>query len=176
MNCRGTAREAALGRVRQKKHLSGCKCGNRPPLAGDLCAQQPASPPHQKSLPLFYRNSVPSALLRRKMLLLRKSILMSHGFPARSRASIRSAAKNRYRRNLLPPLNNLNQAETRSAASRSKKVHDFRRGLFLEQGTGVEPALTAWEAAVIPIYQPCERMKYIIFFVSFQGEIFMLYV
>ena len=27
--------------------------------------------------------------------------------------------------------------------------------LFLEQGTGVEPALTAWEAAVIPIYQPC---------------------
>ena len=25
----------------------------------------------------------------------------------------------------------------------------------LEQGTGVEPALTAWEAAVIPIYQPC---------------------
>ena len=28
-------------------------------------------------------------------------------------------------------------------------------GHFLEQGTGVEPALTAWEAAVIPIYQPC---------------------
>ena len=25
----------------------------------------------------------------------------------------------------------------------------------MEQGTGVEPALTAWEAAVIPIYQPC---------------------
>ena len=25
----------------------------------------------------------------------------------------------------------------------------------VEQGTGVEPALTAWEAAVIPIYQPC---------------------
>ena len=31
---------------------------------------------------------------------------------------------------------------------------------FLEQGTGVEPALTAWEAAVIPIYQPCERCYY----------------
>ena len=30
----------------------------------------------------------------------------------------------------------------------------------LEQGTGVEPALTAWEAAVIPIYQPCERCYY----------------
>ena len=28
-------------------------------------------------------------------------------------------------------------------------------GSFVEQGTGVEPALTAWEAAVIPIYQPC---------------------
>ncbi len=24
----------------------------------------------------------------------------------------------------------------------------------MERGTGVEPALTAWEAAVIPIYQP----------------------
>ena len=31
---------------------------------------------------------------------------------------------------------------------------------FLEQGTGIEPALTAWEAAVIPIYQPCERCYY----------------
>ena len=112
-------------------------------------------------------HTVPSALLRRKMLLLRKSIctgaihlplcfLMSYGFLARSRASIRSAAENCYRRNSLPPLNNLNQAETRSAASRPKKVHDFRRRLFLEQGTGVEPALTAWEAAVIPIYQPCD--------------------
>ena len=29
---------------------------------------------------------------------------------------------------------------------------------FLEQGTGVEPALTAWEAAVIPIYQPCNLL------------------
>ncbi len=45
---------------------------------------------------------------------------------------------------------------------------------FLEQGTGVEPALTAWEAAVIPIYQPCEHWEYIISFMSFQGEIFML--
>ena len=35
-----------------------------------------------------------------------------------------------------------------------------RRGFLLEQGTGVEPALTAWEAAVIPIYQPCERCYY----------------
>ena len=26
----------------------------------------------------------------------------------------------------------------------------------MEQGTGIEPALTAWEAAVIPIYQPCK--------------------
>ena len=136
---------------------------------------------HHQSTQALLPTPFPSALLRRKMLLLRKSIctgaihlplcfLMSYGFLARSRASIRSAAENCYRRNSLPPLNNLNQAETRSAASRPKKVHDFRRGLFLEQGTGVEPALTAWEAAVIPIYQPCERMEYIISFVSFQGE------
>ena len=26
---------------------------------------------------------------------------------------------------------------------------------FLEQGTGVEPAFTAWEAVVLPIYEPC---------------------
>ena len=33
------------------------------------------------------------------------------------------------------------------------KIHSL--SFSLEQGTGVEPALTAWEAAVIPIYQPC---------------------
>ncbi len=27
---------------------------------------------------------------------------------------------------------------------------------FLEQGTGIEPAFTAWEAVVLPIYEPCE--------------------
>ena len=27
--------------------------------------------------------------------------------------------------------------------------------LFLEQGTGIEPAFTAWEAVVLPIYEPC---------------------
>ena len=26
---------------------------------------------------------------------------------------------------------------------------------FLEQGTGIEPAFTAWEAVVLPIYEPC---------------------
>ena len=25
----------------------------------------------------------------------------------------------------------------------------------MEQGTGVEPAFTAWEAVVLPIYEPC---------------------
>ena len=29
-------------------------------------------------------------------------------------------------------------------------------GSFLEQGTGVEPAFTAWEAVVLPIYEPCK--------------------
>ena len=38
-----------------------------------------------------------------------------------------------------------------------KRPTRTRIGRFncVEQGTGVEPALTAWEAAVIPIYQPC---------------------
>ena len=105
------------------------------PLRGNSAA-------HHQSTQALLPTPFPSALLRRKMLLLRKSICtgaihlplcfsMSHGFLARSRASIRSAAENCYRRNSLPPLNNLNQAETRSAASRPKKVHDFRRGLFL---------------------------------------------
>ena len=31
----------------------------------------------------------------------------------------------------------------------------FLRDLILEQGTGVEPAFTAWEAVVLPIYEPC---------------------
>ena len=26
---------------------------------------------------------------------------------------------------------------------------------YLEQGTGIEPAFTAWEAVVLPIYEPC---------------------
>ena len=25
----------------------------------------------------------------------------------------------------------------------------------MEQGTGIEPAFTAWEAVVLPIYEPC---------------------
>ena len=39
----------------------------------------------------------------------------------------------------------------------SKKKRPSRRdGLFfLEQGTGIEPAFTAWEAVVLPIYEPC---------------------
>ena len=27
---------------------------------------------------------------------------------------------------------------------------------YLEQGTGIEPAFTAWEAVVLPIYEPCK--------------------
>ena len=43
----------------------------------------------------------------------------------------------------------------------------------MEQGTGVEPALTAWEAAVIPIYQPCVsncELDYNRVFLQMQGE------
>ena len=31
----------------------------------------------------------------------------------------------------------------------------FLRSRDVEQGTGVEPAFTAWEAVVLPIYEPC---------------------
>ncbi len=44
--------------------------------------------------------------------------------------------------------------------SNKKRTSLARAKFFLEQGTGVEPALTAWEAAVIPIYQPCEGCHY----------------
>ena len=30
----------------------------------------------------------------------------------------------------------------------------------MEQGTGIEPAFTAWEAVVLPIYEPCEYGYY----------------
>ena len=30
----------------------------------------------------------------------------------------------------------------------------------MEQGTGIEPAFTAWEAVVLPIYEPCITAHY----------------
>ena len=30
----------------------------------------------------------------------------------------------------------------------------------MEQGTGIEPAFTAWEAVVLPIYEPCVKPYY----------------
>ena len=53
------------------------------------------------------------------------------------------------------------------------------RFICVEQGTGVEPALTAWEAAVIPIYQPCilfaiyGDVKNILSFASVNVHIFL---
>ena len=29
----------------------------------------------------------------------------------------------------------------------------------MEQGTGIEPAFTAWEAVVLPIYEPCAYVR-----------------
>ena len=49
----------------------------------------------------------------------------------------------------------LRRASPRRLYPAPKTKPALRRALSLEQGTGVEPALTAWEAAVIPIYQPC---------------------
>ena len=46
----------------------------------------------------------------------------------------------------------------------------------MEQGTGIEPAFTAWEAVVLPIYEPCrndwgyysrEKQKFQALFVGF---------
>ena len=34
------------------------------------------------------------------------------------------------------------------------------RPCLVEQGTGIEPAFTAWEAVVLPIYEPCVGMQY----------------
>ena len=31
----------------------------------------------------------------------------------------------------------------------------LQHSLFMEQDTGVEPAFTAWEAVVLPIYESC---------------------
>ena len=36
-----------------------------------------------------------------------------------------------------------------------KKRHPVGVPFLMEQGTGVEPAFTAWEAVVLPIYEPC---------------------
>ena len=36
-----------------------------------------------------------------------------------------------------------------------KKMDTVKVSIFLEQDTGVEPAFTAWEAVVLPIYEPC---------------------
>lgn len=34
--------------------------------------------------------------------------------------------------------------------------HEARfTGTYLEQGTGIEPASSAWEADVLPMYEPC---------------------
>ena len=41
-----------------------------------------------------------------------------------------------------------------------KENHPGGMALFLEQGTGIEPAFTAWEAVVLPIYEPCVGMYY----------------
>ena len=44
---------------------------------------------------------------------------------------------------------------TVSQVSKRARCFILQRALFLEQGTGVEPAFTAWEAVVLPIYEPC---------------------
>ncbi len=40
-----------------------------------------------------------------------------------------------------------------------KILPKIRQDFLLEQGTGVEPAFTAWEAVVLPIYEPCIQLS-----------------
>ena len=54
---------------------------------------------------------------------------------------------------LLNPRSKLYIAVTKALRGRSKL--SFCYGPFLEQDTGVEPAFTAWEAVVLPIYESC---------------------
>ena len=42
--------------------------------------------------------------------------------------------------------------------STPKRRTPWRVSFFLEQGTGIEPAFTAWEAVVLPIYEPCIQL------------------
>ena len=41
----------------------------------------------------------------------------------------------------------------------------------MEQGTGVEPAFTAWEAVVLPIYEPCVAAIIADSIVKFKGNL-----
>ena len=43
----------------------------------------------------------------------------------------------------------------------------------LEQGTGIEPAFTAWEAVVLPIYEPCVAHSIANSFGEFKGLLFV---
>ena len=41
---------------------------------------------------------------------------------------------------------------------------------FLEQGTGIEPASSAWEADVLPMYEPCKWSYHTTLYCLLQGE------
>ena len=55
----------------------------------------------------------------------------------------------------------------RSAKNRSRP-HGLPR--CMEQDTGVEPASSAWEADVLPMYESCERNYYTTLLLPLQGE------
>ena len=41
---------------------------------------------------------------------------------------------------------------------KKEQLRSFYCGAVLEQDTGVEPAFTAWEAVVLPIYESCNSL------------------
>ena len=54
-----------------------------------------------------------------------------------------------------PPDCRIGVGSTPSSARAKQKHHPVGWCFRLEQDTGVEPAFTAWEAVVLPIYESC---------------------
>ena len=80
-------------------------------------------------------------------------VLLSHSRTSQGRGSVRGEPLTGSPTRVQSPARRRPLLRSKSAAPKRKTP--VRVSFFLEQGTGVEPALTAWEAAVIPIYQPC---------------------
>lgn len=58
--------------------------------------------------------------------------------------------------------------QSKSAAPKRKTPVGV--SFFLEQGTGIEPASSAWEADVLPMYEPCKWNYHTTLFRPLQGE------
>ena len=50
--------------------------------------------------------------------------------------------------------------KTPFARATKNRCEPMQSAAMMEQGTGIEPAFTAWEAVVLPIYEPCKCPYY----------------